>query len=111
MARRVSEHERQAWVMRFGLNQRKKYTQIISGPEARQLSFCRSDEARRIILGITEKGVVAVQGPVPEELGTHVFAKALAAVTERTTGDSCRVEFKEKRWVVLRWSGSRWVRA
>ena len=43
----------EAWTLRFGLTERqsKELTQALMA----QLSFCKSDEARRIILGVSEK--------------------------------------------------------
>jgi hypothetical protein len=42
-----------AWALRFGLNERAQYRLLDS--EMAQLSSCRSDEARRLILGISEQ--------------------------------------------------------
>lgn len=117
MARPISELERHAWVERFGLGtSRKRYTAIISGPEAGQLSQCRSDEARRLILGISK----VEQGPLPKEeekflypalFNTREYATALAEATQKATGDEVRVVIRTDRWEAERWTGSQWVKA
>jgi len=51
MARPIMSHEPYAWAIRFGLNTHKR----ISTRLCWQLCQCRSDEARRLILGVSEK--------------------------------------------------------
>jgi hypothetical protein len=50
---RPPDIERDAWMLRFGMSEGK--AKELSDIFMRQLSLCKSDEARRIILGITIK--------------------------------------------------------
>lgn len=45
---------REAWEMRFRLTPWKRKNHRLTEALMAQLSFCRSDEARRIILGISK---------------------------------------------------------
>jgi hypothetical protein len=45
---------REAWAMRFGITYRVHNAGDLTDALLKQLSFCRSDEARRIILGVSE---------------------------------------------------------
>ena len=49
---RPAEPEREAWAMRFGLSWKKRIN-ILTDRMIWQLSRCRSDEARRLLLGVS----------------------------------------------------------
>ena len=53
MARPIMSLEQYAWALRFGLTRRMHY--MLSARLCWQLCRCRSDEARRLILGVSEK--------------------------------------------------------
>lgn len=113
MARPVSELEKQAWGMRFGLNPlrvaRMRYC------HAAQLSQCKSDEARRIVLGLSETGTPEsfVDDLSVAIFRTYDFAREFAERTEKMTGDPVLINFSKftGRWEVERWTGSKWVPA
>ena len=44
---------REAYMMRFGIPYTTKHVRLLSASVLEQLSFCRSDKARRLILGIS----------------------------------------------------------
>ena len=48
-------YERYAWLMRFGIKVTHRRLWGMTDKLMAQLSYCRSDEARRLILGIGEK--------------------------------------------------------
>lgn len=50
-----TEPIRKAWAMRFGIDDRHHKCTDLTDQMMNQLSRCKSDEARRIILGISEK--------------------------------------------------------
>ena len=49
---RPAEPIREAWALRFGLTKRQRIT-VLSAKKCEQLSMCKSDEARRILLGVS----------------------------------------------------------
>lgn len=51
---------RAAWTLRYGLGPKRR--QELTQSFMAQLSFCKSDEARRLILGISEKGQTGFDG-------------------------------------------------
>ena len=48
-----AETVREAWAMRFGLTEKVKFL-LLTPQICWQLGMCRSDEARRLILGVSE---------------------------------------------------------
>ena len=54
-AGRRADLMRLAWAMRFGITHRVHNSDDLRDALLRQLSFCKSDEARRLILGIKPK--------------------------------------------------------
>jgi hypothetical protein len=55
MARPIEQHVRLAWRLRYGLS--KQIGKQWSDAFLCQLGLCKSDEARRLLLGISEKGI------------------------------------------------------
>jgi hypothetical protein len=55
MARPIEQTVRMAWRLRYGLS--KQIAKNWSDAFLRQLGSCKSDEARRLLLGMSEKGV------------------------------------------------------
>ena len=51
---RPADLVREAWAMRFNITT-ERMKRDLSWSLLAQLSFCKSDEARRIILGVSEK--------------------------------------------------------
>ena len=47
-----AEPVREAWALRFGLTRKQRIT-LLSVKKCEQLSMCRSDEARRLLLGVS----------------------------------------------------------
>ena len=46
---------REAWVLRFGLSEKYMRIEFFTYEHCQQLTECRSDEARRLLLGVSEK--------------------------------------------------------
>jgi hypothetical protein len=49
--------ERHAWCERFGLNLGSDRRNYMTDAFLAQLSLCRTDEARRLLLGVSEKEI------------------------------------------------------
>ena len=45
----------EAYMLRFGLSKKYLRSEQLSDEQCKQLSHCRSDEARRLLLGVSEK--------------------------------------------------------
>ena len=61
---------RDAWVQRFGLKTNRPRG-LLSSAMLNTLSCCKSDEARRILLGISEQEVASTT-PATERIGVDV---------------------------------------
>ena len=113
---------RMAWLMRFGLSAQRweRKDHGLSDSLMCQLSFARTDEVRRILLGIgvacpTLDGRATARVKRREPRGLDTFsdrrmAYKVAELTRRMTGDRVRVS-GSNRYLVQRYTGSRWVRA
>jgi len=72
---------RTAWEMRFGLYPWLGNNHRLQDSDMLQLSLCQSDEARRLILGISEKGPTGYTGT--SSLGLRHLRDRARDYTER----------------------------
>jgi hypothetical protein len=49
---RPADPVREAWALRFGLTEKQRF-KFLTSEVCWQLSMCRSDEARRLLLGVS----------------------------------------------------------
>lgn len=80
-AGRRPDKEREAWTLRFNLEHWKRRTRKLPASLLEQLSFCQSDEARRLLLGIQERGETGYIPTDPETLEWIARNKARGLMT------------------------------